>query len=183
MSTSHRLNGKAFCCWLVIVLALPALSGQAVVAIPLLRYDRPGGFGGGNGDEAETWISDNLDGVIHVYPFRPFRGDFQNEFRRALFRDRISTPYREDRLLALPIFNALPVKGAEVTIAASFKNFNGGVPREHLRVAILAAGFVALVDISANSPQAFQRNRPSVSRLLNSLQVVDRDVSVHDGRR
>jgi hypothetical protein len=64
------------------------------------------------------------------------------------------------------------VKGAEAAIAASFRNFNGGAPREHLRVAILVAGFVALVDISANSPQAFQRNWPNVFRLLNSLNVV-----------
>ena len=178
---SYRPNGKALCCWLFIVLFLraPAASGgQAGVAPPTLRYDRPGGFGGGSGQEAETWISDHLDGVIHVYPFRAFRGDFQSEFRRGLFRDRISTLYREDGLLALPIFKALPVKGAEAALTASFKNFNGGAPREHLRVAILAAGSVALVDISANSPQAFQRNWPSVSRLLNSLQVVEGDVSV-----
>ncbi|MGH9257193.1 MAG: hypothetical protein ACRD3C_21760 [Vicinamibacterales bacterium] len=139
--------------------------------MPTLRYDRPAGFGGGSGDEAATWISDNLDGVIHVYPFRPFHGDFQTEFRRALFRERVSALYREDRLLAQPVFKPLPVKGAEAAIAASFKNLNGGAPREHLRVAILAAGFVALVDISANSPQAFQRNWASVSRLLDSLLV------------
>ena len=178
MSMSHRLNGKALGCGLFSVLVLPALGGQAGVAMPILRYDRPGGFGGGSGDEAETWISDNLDGVIQVYPFQPFLGDFQSEFRRALFRDRISTPYREDRLLALPIFSPLRVKGAEAAISASFKNFNGGASREHLRVAILATGFVALVDFSANSPQAFQRNWPSVVRLLSSLRIVAGDVSV-----
>jgi hypothetical protein len=107
-----------------------------------------------------------------VYPFRPFPGDLQNEFRRALFRQRISPPYREDRLLSPPTFNAMAVSGAEAALAASFKNFNGGAPREHLRVAILRAGRVALVDISANSPLAFERNWPSVSRLLNSLRVV-----------
>ena len=63
------------------------------------------------------------------------------------------------------------VKGADAAITASFKNFNGGVPREHVRVAILAGGFVALVDVSANSPRAFERNWPSVSRLLSSLRV------------
>jgi hypothetical protein len=54
---------------------------------------------------------------------------------------------------------------------ASFTNFNGGAPREHLRVAILSHGLVALVDISANSREAYERNWPNVSRLLNSLRV------------
>jgi hypothetical protein len=123
------------------------------------------------------WISDRLDGVIHVYQFRPFHGDFQDEFRRALFRERISPPYREDRLLVQPTFKVLPVRGAEAAMSASFKNFNGGAPREHLRVAVFAAGFVALVDISANSPEAFQRNQASIFRFLNSLQVVEGDSS------
>jgi hypothetical protein len=180
MSTRRRVNRNAVCSWLLIVLAFRSLTAsawQARTGIPTLRYDAPEGFTVGNGEEAETWISDHLDGVIHVYQFRPFHGDFQDEFRRALFRDRIYPPYREDRLLAQPQFKALPVRGAEAALAASFKNFNGGASREHLRVAVLSSGFVALVDISANSPQAFQRNQPSVVRLLNSLQVVDGNAS------
>jgi hypothetical protein len=157
---------------LVVFLSLVVAVGHAAPVIPMLRYDKPGGFTGGSGDEVETWISDSLDGVIHVYPFEPFPGDFQHEFRRALFRQRISAPYREDRLLSAPTFKAMTVNGAEAAVAASFKNFNGGAPREHLRVAILRAGRVALVDISANSVQAFERNWPRVSRLLNSLRVV-----------
>ena len=144
---------------------------QTKATEPLLQYDRPVGFARGGGGEAETWIADGLDSVVHVYPFRPFRGDFQSEFRRALFRDRISPFYREDSRLAEPAFTPLTVKGADAAMTASFKNFNGGVPREHFRVAIHAAGFVALVDISANSPRAFERNWPSVSRLLSSLRV------------
>jgi hypothetical protein len=62
-------------------------------------------------------------------------------------------------------------------MAASFRNYNGGAPRDHLRVAVLASGRVALVDISANSPAAFERNRPAFSGLLNSLRVVDSDPS------
>ena len=157
---------------LLVILASTNLVAHSAGAMPTLRYDRPGGFAGGSSDDVETWISDSLDGVIHVYPFRPFHGDFQSEFRRSLFRERIGTPYREDRLLAAPMFRTVPVAGADVALAASFRNLNGGAPREHLRVAVLSAGSVALVDISANSPQAFERNWPSVSRLLNSLLVV-----------
>ena len=67
----------------------------------------------------------------------------------------------------------MAVSGADAALAATFKNFNGGAPREHLRVGdSQQRDRVALVDISANSPQAFERNWPSVSRLLNSLHVV-----------
>jgi hypothetical protein len=158
--------------FVLMILALAASVGHTADAQPTLRYDKPGGFAGSAGDEVETWISNGLDGVIQVYPFRPSHADFHGEFRRALFRERIIVPYREDRLLAAPTFNTLTVSGADAALSASFKNFNGGAPREHLRVAILSAGLVALVDVSANSPQAFERNWPSVSRLLNSLRVV-----------
>ena len=164
---------------LLIVLTLPALSAsdaQKGGTTPALQYDRPGGFSRGNAD-GQSWIADSLDGVIHVYPFRPFHGDLAGEFRRTLFRDWISAPYQEDKRLDQPTFSSLKVKGAEAAIAASFKNFNGGAPREHLRVAILASGRVALVDISANSPHAFERNRASFSRLLNSLHVVESEPS------
>ena len=156
----------------LVLVILVATAPVAHSAMPTLRYDKPGGFAGGSGEDVETWIADSLDGVIHVYPFRPFQGDFHNEFRRSLFRERIAAPYREDRLLAATTFKTIAVSGAEVALAASFNNFNGGAPREHLRVAVLSAWRVALIDFSANSPQAFERNWPSVSRLLSSLHVV-----------
>ena len=152
--------------------ALLSSAGPTGGPTPALKYDRPSGFSRGEG-EAETWIADSLDGIIHVYRFRPFHGDFTDEFRRTLFRDWITVPYREDKRLDGPAFSVLSVNGATAAMAASFRNFNGGAPREHLRVAVLASGRVALVDISANSPQAFERNQRSFSKLLNSLHVVE----------
>ena len=162
----------------MIAMALPALwpAGQPRETTLLLRYDKPAGFSQGNGD-VPTWIADGLDAVIHVYPFRSFRGDFVEEFQRTLFRDWISAAYREDRRLDQPSFKSLKVKGADEAVAASFKNFNGGAPREHLRVAVLATGRVALLDMSANSSSAFERNRPSFSKLLSSLQVGETEPS------
>ena len=183
MGRSPSRRSHSHWSWLIIVLALSTLSASArqTGGAPILRYDRPTGFGSGGDDDVNTWISDGLDSVIHVYPFRLFGGDFQVEFRRGLFRDRISPPYREDRLLADPVFTALPVKGAQEAIMVSFPNFNGGARREHLRVAILAHGFVALVDISANSREAYERNWPHLSGLLNSLRV--ENASRRRGRR
>ena len=161
---------------LLTLLALSAADAQTGRTTPALQYEKPGGFTRGTGN-AQTWIADSLDGVIHLYPFRPFHGDLATEFQRTLFRDRILAPYREDKRVDQPAFRSLKVKGAEAAMAASFKNFNGGAPREHLRVAVLASGQVALVDISANSADGFERNRPSFSSLLNSLQVVESDAS------
>jgi hypothetical protein len=160
---------------LLIALALSALSssgGTTAGPTPALKYDSPSGFSRGDGN-GETWIADGLDGVIQVYPFRRFHGDFAGEFRRTLFRDWISAPYREDQRLDQPNVRRLSVKGAEAAMAASFKNYNGGAPRDHLRVAVLVSGRVALLDISANSPAAFERNRPAFSGMLNSLRVVE----------
>ena len=156
----------------VFTLCMPLSGADTIAPIPTPRYDPPDGFVSGNNLGAATWISDNLDAVIHVYPFRTFEGDFQSVFRRGLFRDWVSALYREDRLLAQPVITLIRVKGAAAAVSAAFKNYNSGAPREHLRVAILAAGSVAIVDFSANSPQAFERNRESVSRLLNSLRVL-----------
>ena len=157
---------------LVVAVALAALVGPTSAGQPTLRYEKPTGYAVSNGAHVETWVADGLDSVIQVYAFRPYQGDFRREFRRGLFRDRIAAAYQEDKLLAPPIFQAMAINGAESALAVSFTNFNGGAPREHLRVAILAAGLVAIVDISANSPEAFERNSPSVSRLLRSLHVV-----------
>src|SRR5262245_49080470 len=175
MSTRRPECRNEVCSWFLIVLAYLclALGGQAGTGMPTLLHDRPVGFSVASGEEAETWISDRLDGVIHVYQFRPLRGDFHDEFRRGLFRDIVSPPYREDRLLGPPTFKALQVRGADAAMTASFRNFNGGASREHLRVAVLSTRFVALVDFSANSPQGFERNQQSVVQLLKSLEVSD----------
>ena len=151
----------------LIVSCVWASDAQTGGTTPALQYERPSGFSRGGGD-GHTWIADSLDGVIHVYPFRPFHGDLAGEFQRTLFRDWILAPYQEDKRLDQPTFTSLNVKGAEAAIAASFKNFNGGAPREHLRVAVLASGRVALVDISANSPRCV-RTQPAKFRQTAGL--------------
>ena len=137
----------------------------------------------GSGEPSETWIADGLDSVVHVYPFRPFQGDFQASFGVRCSARGFRRCIGKTVVLAEPAFTPLTVKGADAAMTASFRNFNGGVPREHLRVAVSAAGRVALVDISANSPQAFERHWPSVSRLLSSLQVARSGVSDSDWSR
>ena len=168
-----RLRG---CFAIALMLYAVSCDSPASRSMPVLHYKMPAGFNRGKG-EADTWIAKSLDGVIHIYPFRSFHGHFGDEFQRTLFRDWIAAPYREDRQLDGPTFRPLKVKGATAAMTAVFGNFNNGVPREHLRVAVLASDKVALVDLSTNSPETFERNRPGFLRLLNSLRVVDRDSS------
>jgi hypothetical protein len=91
---------------LILFFCAPAMvSSQNIPGtMPTLRYDRPAGFIGGGGDGAEVWVSDNSDGLLVVYPFRSFRGDFGSDFQRSLFRDLISEPFQRNELLAAPGF-------------------------------------------------------------------------------
>ena len=164
------------CFAIALVFYAVSCDSPASRSMPILQYKMPVGFSRGKG-EADTWIAKGLDGVIHVYPFKSFYGHFGDEFQRTLFRDWIAAPYREDRRLDGPTFRLLKVEGATAAMTAAFTNFNAGVPREHLRVAVLASGKVALVDVSTNSPEAFERSRPGFLRLLDSLRVVDSDSS------
>src|SRR5262245_5546223 len=118
-------------CGCVIALMLSAVSCDSPTApsMPVLHYEAPPGFGRGRG-EVDTWIAKGLDGVIHVYPFRSFHGNFGDEFQRTLFRDWIGAPYREDKRLDKPAFHPLRVEGATAAMTAAFRNFNAGVPRE-----------------------------------------------------
>jgi hypothetical protein len=138
---------------------------------PTLSYERPSGFSGGNDADAAIFVSDALDGVLGVYAFREFRGNAEGQFRQTLLREGIEASFQEDRLLEPPEFGTHSVKGADAAFFAHFKSFNHGSPREHFRMMVHAGGSVAIVDFSANSAQAFQRNWPNVIAFLKSLTV------------
>jgi hypothetical protein len=141
---------------------------------PALRFDPPKAFSGGtDGDDgARVWIADTGDGTLAIYPFQPFRGDLERDFRQTLFADRVAAAHREDRVLPTPAFARPAVGGADAAILAQFTDYNRGAPRTRARVAILAGGSVAIVDLSANSMAAFQRHLQNVTPLLSSLRVV-----------
>jgi hypothetical protein len=154
----------------LLLLAATRASGQQ----PALRYDPARAFSGGtDGDDgARVWIADTRDGMLAVYPFRPFRGDLERDFRQTLFADRVAVAHREDRVLPTPAFAKPAVGGADAAILAQFTDYNRGAPRTRARVAILAGGSVAIVDLSASSMAAFQRHLQNVTPLLSSLRVV-----------
>jgi hypothetical protein len=62
--------------------------------------------------------------------------------------------------------------GADTTIVWSFVENIAGLPRQHLRVAILSRGAVAVVDLSANSEYSWQQAWPAMQATLASMRVV-----------
>ncbi len=151
---------------LLVLLAAPAARAQ-----PALRYDRPPGFFGGGGDPPETWISINGDGLITIYPFRPFTGDFRSHFVETRFTERIEKD-RETRVLTSPSADDVKVPGADVAVWSLFRADHSGYVREHGRLAVLARGQVAVVDVHSSSPEAWTRSWPGALALLQSLSVL-----------
>ena len=160
----------AFLC-VALVLSTRSASAQ----VPELRYDTPAGFMGGGGKPPETWLSNNVDGMIDIYPFQAFNGDFRGQFSKTLFRERIKQQNRETRLLTQPAVEAVSVPGADAAMIVRFVADHSGYQRQHARLAVLAGGAVAIIDVSASSPEAFQRNWPGAQGLLRSLSIVKDD--------
>lgn len=151
---------------LLLLLGAPAARAQ-----PALRYDRPPGFFGGSGDPPETWQSISADGLIAIYPFRPFTGDFRSHFVRTRFAERIEQ-HRETRVLTAPSADDVTIPGADAAVWSLFRADHAGYVREHGRLAVLARGQVAVIDIHSSSPEAWARNWPGALALLQSVSVL-----------
>jgi hypothetical protein len=140
--------------------------------VPVLHFEPPKGFAGGPGKDAVPYVSKDGDATLDVYPFRRFAGPFPEQFNRTLLREFVAAEAQEARLAGAPQVLSAKVPGAEAVLFARFVEERSGSARYRLRVAVYAAGSVALVDFNAGSPEAFQRNWPALSGLLDSLKVV-----------
>jgi hypothetical protein len=133
--------------------------------LPPLNFDAPPGFSGA-GDEVATFSAPERDLVIHVYPFRRLgNGEFQARFRETLLREFVATSQREGKVA--PKIEAFNVEGAEAALIARFADGQ----HERSRLAMLAAGAVAVVDVIANSGAAAERHAAAVKEMLESLSV------------
>ena len=150
-----------------------AFSAGGVLAqpLPVLQFEAPKGFTGSLGRDPSAHVSMSGDATVNVYPFRRLEGPFAEQFRRTLLRERLVPDAQEARLAGAPEIQALAVPGAEAAMFARFVEDRFGTARYRLRLAIFSAGAVALVDYNAASPEAYQRNWPSVAAVLDSLKV------------
>jgi len=149
-----------------LVFCFFASSGFAQ-SLPPLNFDAPAGFSGG-GEEVATFSTPERDLVIHIYPFRRLGpGDFQARFRANLLREFIAANLREGKLAAAPQIEASNVEGAEAALTGKFVEEQ----RQRTRLAMLASGAVAIIDITATSAAAAERHAAAIKEMLDSLSV------------
>lgn len=135
-------------------------------ALPPLNFDAPPGFSGG-GDEVATFTAPERDMAIHIYPFRRLGpGDFQARFRQTLLREFVAPGLREKSAGTAQV-QPLSVEGAEAALIGKFTDDK----RERTRVAMLAAGAVAVIDVTAEGGAAAARHAAAVKALLDSVSV------------
>ena len=146
----------------------PSSPPPASMGPPTLEYTMSPDFPVRQG---ANFVARGVDGNIQVYDFRAYRGNFEEEFRRTLFRDWIEADLREEKLFGAPTIQTTTMPGAEKVCMARFRQDYWGTARERLRVAILASGTVALVDINIRDADAWQRYQPGISAFLDSLKI------------
>lgn len=158
---------------LLFILAAVLFTGSALAqGLPPLNFDAPAGFSGGGGEAAAAFTAPEGDLVIRVYPFRRLGpGEFQARFRETLLREFVAAEEREARLAAAPRIEAFAVEGAEAAALANFVEERGGAQRSRRRLAILASGAVAIIDVTASSGAASERTAGAVMAMLDSLSV------------
>ena len=146
-------------------------TGQALAqALPPLNFDAPAGFSGG-GEDGATFTAPEGNVVVHVYPFRRLGpGDFKARFRENLLREFVAADAREGKLAAPARIEDISVEGADASALARFADERGGAQRERTRLAIFAAGGVAIVDVTAASGAA-QRAGEVLKAMLDSMSV------------
>jgi len=150
------------------LLSVCFFTGTALAqSLPPLNFDAPAGFSGG-GEEVATFTAPERDLEIHIYPFRRLGpGDFQARFRETLLREFVAANLREGKLAAPPRIEAFNVEGAEAALVGRFTEEK----RERTRLAMLASGAVAVIDVTADSSAAAQHHAEAVKAMLESLSV------------
>jgi hypothetical protein len=154
------------------LLTLAFVAGHALAQpLPALQFEAPKGFTGSLGRDPSAHVSMNGDAMVNVYPFRKLDGPFAEQFRRTLLRELLKPDAQEVRLAGAPEIKPVQVPGAQEALFARFVEDRYGTARYRLRLAILAAGAVAIVDYNANGPEAYQRNFAALGGVLDSLKV------------
>jgi hypothetical protein len=140
-------------------------------ALPMLEYQISPDFSFDGRSGLGTYHSRKGDGAIQIYDFRAYSGNFEQEFRNTLLRDLIARDNREEKLASTPVIQASTMPGAEKVLSARFLQDYWGTPRDRYRLAILASGAVAIVDINLHDADAAQRYQGGIIAMFNSLKI------------
>jgi hypothetical protein len=157
---------------MVLSMTLAAAQGNGSTdTAPVLRYEPPPNFMRSAIYPPEDFVSTQFNGSIQVYPFEPFSGNPVLTFQRTLFRDRIDPRHREENVAGAPQFGRGAIPGAQAVFYANFSENRVGIVRPHMRTVIVAAGSVAILDVSAINPQMWARLGPAVNNLVRTMRV------------
>lgn len=138
---------------------------------PELRYQPPPNFYRSAITPPEDYSANEFNAGLQVYPFRPFSGNIEQAFRRSLLREWIDSRFQETNLAAPPEFRPLTVPGAQMAISARFAENIAGVPRQRMRMLIVAGNAAAIVDASAGNMPTWQRALPALNAMAATLRV------------
>jgi hypothetical protein len=139
--------------------------------IPVLRYDPPANTFRQGLATPEDYTFNTCNASIQFYPFRPYSGSIEQQFSQTLLRDWVSPLHQEQNVAGAPNLAASAVPGATKALSAMFVENNGGTPRPHMRVVVLAGNQAAVVDISAATMDSWQIALPALTATIGTLRV------------
>lgn len=157
---------------LAVVVVATATPAPAPQGPPSLRYDPPPGFSRSAIAPPEDYTANEFAASVQIYPFRAAGSDPGGVFRATMMRDEIDPRYQETNLIGQPEFRQGTVAGAELVLTIRFAENIAGVPKQRMRMLIVAGGAAALVDAQASSPTTWQRALPALNAMSGSMRVV-----------
>jgi len=158
----------------LLMAAIAALVVQQVAAqpaVPKLRYQPPPNFYRSAITPPDDYSANEFNAGLQVYPFRPFSGNIEQAFRQSLLREWIDPRYRETSIAAPPEFNPVAIPGSQIALSARFAENIAGIPRQRMRMLIVAGNAAAIVDASANNMTTWQRAVPAFNAMAATLRV------------
>jgi hypothetical protein len=148
-----------------------ALSNAGAQSNPTLRYAPPPNFYRSAITPPEDYTSNEFNASMQIYPFRPFTGNIEQMFQRTMLREWIDPRYREASVTAQPLFGRSAIQGAQAVYTARFAENVVGIPRQRMRMLIVAGNSAAIVDATAVNDQVWQRAVPALNAMAATLRV------------
>jgi hypothetical protein len=68
----------------------------------------------------ESYLSNQFNASIQIYPFEPYNGNIEALFQRTLLQDRIDPRFREENVANQPRFGKDEMPGAQIVLFAVF---------------------------------------------------------------
>ena len=155
----------------IIVSIFVVTNAIAQQEIPMLHYDPPPNFYRSAITPPDDYSASEFNAALQVYHFRPFSGNIEQMFQQTLLREWIDPRFQETNVAGQPEFRLISVAGAQIVLTVRFAENIAGIPKQRMRMVIVASGTAAIVDASANNATTWQRAVPTLNTFAASLRV------------